>query len=606
MPRPTLVQQSDHRADYAHVYGRGRVKFRSLLVALLSLLLVVEMIPPASAEEVPPRRIVSGWMPYWSTKDGLNTITTNSDLFAEATPFWFSVKNEGQILDQYTQLNATSMTTTIAALKSSGVKVLATFTDGTGKLQMQAILKDPAKRSRLITTLISNATTYGFDGIDLDWEGFAFTDGTASWPTTQPLWTAFIKELADALHARKLLLSVTTPELRDPTTGKRGYWVYDWAGIATSIDRLRIMTYDYSINRVGPIGPLSWTENAVKYAISVMPASKVFVGAAAYGRDWVVALSGTCPANVKLVAQTATTNGTRATVLASDAAALAKAYGVTPTYNTTYGEATFTYKKVYAGNDASGNPTSCTATRTVWYQNARSILDRSKFVGQYRLAGIALWYLGEEEASTWDGVRAYAQTIAPDKVKLGLKGPTTVVAYGQTFTLSGSIAIIDGRPVADADVVVQSQRLGQSTWTDIGTAKSGQDGSVSFNIVAGYPRTFRLSTPATWERYEGISEPTSVAVRRLVTRKAPLTARRRVTFAITGTITPAAANVPVTLQVYRFGSWRTLRSVPTTDAGSYRVTTTPAYAGPTLYRVIVAPAGGFAKTVSKTVTVAVR
>lgn len=606
MPHPVVVQQESAFADYPHVCGRERLKIRSLVAVLLSLFLVVELAPAAQAEDVPPRRIISGWMPYWSTKDGLSTITTNNDLVAEATPFWFSVKSPSQIIDQYEPLNATPMLTTIATLKSSGVKVLATFTDGTGKLAMQGIMKDATKRATLIATLVQTATDFGFDGIDLDWEGFAFSDGTSSWATTQPLWTNFIQELSNALHARKLMLSVTTPELRDPATGKRGYWVYDWAGIAPHIDRLRIMTYDYSINRVGPIGPLTWTENAVKYAISLMPASKVFVGAAAYGRDWVTGLTGTCPTTAKLVAQTATVNGTRATVLASDAANLAKSYGATPTYNTTYGEATFTYKKVYAGKDAAGNATSCTATRTVWYQNARSILDRAKLVGKHRIAGVAIWYLGEEEAGTWGPVRAYAQTIAPDKVKATLAGPTTITPYGQSFSLKGTLAIADGRPVADSDVVLQSQKLGETSWTDLGTAKTAADGSVSFDVIAGAPRTFRLFSAATWERYEGTSEPTSVAVRRLVTRKAPLTARRRVTFAITGQITPAAANVSITLQVYRSGTWRTLRSVPTTEAGAYRVTTTPAYAGPTLYRVIVAPAGGYAKTISKTVTVAVR
>ena len=47
------------------------------------------------------------------------------------------------------------------------------------------------------------------------------------------------------------MLSITTPPLYSATTG---YWVYDWAGIADKVDRLRIMAYDYSVSG-GPIAP---------------------------------------------------------------------------------------------------------------------------------------------------------------------------------------------------------------------------------------------------------------------------------------------------------------------------------------------------------------
>ena len=48
-------------------------------------------------------------------------------------------------------------------------------------------------------------------GIDLDYETFAFTDGSGSWGATQPNWTAFVNELAAALHAQGKLLAVTIP-----------------------------------------------------------------------------------------------------------------------------------------------------------------------------------------------------------------------------------------------------------------------------------------------------------------------------------------------------------------------------------------------------------
>ena len=119
-----------------------------------------------------------------------------------------------------------------------------------------------------------------------------------SWDKTKPFWVAFVRALSASLHANGKLLSITSPYLLDPATGKKGYYVYAWAEIASVIDRLRIMTYDYSVAKPGPIGPLAWTENTLKYAVSIMPASKVFVGLAGYGRDWVTKVDGICPADV--------------------------------------------------------------------------------------------------------------------------------------------------------------------------------------------------------------------------------------------------------------------------------------------------------------------
>jgi spore germination protein YaaH len=580
----------------------------ALAVGLLpSVALPEASLPQAAAQETkPPRKIISGWMPYWSTKAGLSTITAEKDLYGEVNVFWFSVKSSTQIIDQYDPANTPTMTATMDALKAQGVKVFATFTDGTGRLALQGILKDPTQRARLVSTLTNFAVRNGFDGIDLDFEGFAFVDGTSSWSTTQPLWTTFITELSASMKAQRLLLSVTTPEVRDPASGKRGYWVYDWPGIAPHIDRLRIMTYDYSVARSGPIGPISWAEQTTKYAATLMAPSKIYVGVATYGRDWVVGLTGTCPVGVNLVAQTSTVNGTRATVLSNAAVALAKAYGTTPTWNAQYAESTFTYRKTYAGKTTSGEATSCTATRTVWYQDARAALERAKLVGKYRIGGIALWYIGQEETGTWEPIRAYARTISPDKVALGLTAPANLTRYGSELTISGKFTISDGRPVDAGDVVLQSQLVGESAWTDLGRAVSNPDGTVAFKVVAGKPRNFRLFAPATWDRFQGVSGSVTPSLRRMIEREAPITARRKLAFPVTGQITPGSSDVPLSLQVFRNGSWRTVRTGVTDAEGRFSLSSTPTVFGPAIYRVVVQPFGGYGRTNSSAITVMVR
>ena len=101
------------------------------------------------------------------------------------------------------------------------------------------------------------------------------------------------------------------------------------------------MAYDFSTTSPGPIGPLPWTEDGVKYAITQMPASKVFLGIPGYGRDWITKVEGVCPKDFT----SSVVVGAKAAVVMREAPNLAASNNALPTYNTTNAESTFTYKK---------------------------------------------------------------------------------------------------------------------------------------------------------------------------------------------------------------------------------------------------------------------
>jgi spore germination protein YaaH len=88
-----------------------------------------------------------------------------------------------------------------------------------------------------------------------------------------------------------------------------------------------------------------------------------------------------------------------------DAASLAATYGATPTYNDRYGETTFSYQKVYNGTTDAGLATSCTASRTAWYQDAKSWALRAALVTKYRIGGITAWTFRNGRA-TCDGIHS--------------------------------------------------------------------------------------------------------------------------------------------------------------------------------------------------------
>lgn len=543
-------------------------------------------VAPSSAQS-PPRKILTGWIPYYSMKTSLPSAIANGDLIKEVMPFWFTLKSETKILDLYTPANpSTPMSVPLTSMRDSGFLVLPTITDGTGKLVLAKLIADPKMRTKIVSTITNFVLTNNFDGIDLDFEGFAFTDGTSSWPATQVNWVAFINELSLSLHSFDKLLSVTTPVLFNPTSGKRGYYVYDWASISPMIDRLRIMTYDYSTSSPGPIGPTSWADLAVQYAISVIPASKVYVGIAGYGRDWVTKVVGVCPSNV---ASAVSTSSRAATFLMKDAANLAASYGATPVYSTAHGEVTFSYTKVYSGTASSGLATTCTASRTAWYQDARGYAARAQLVVKYHLGGITAWTLGMEDPTATAAVRLVAQSIAPDAVVSELSSDISTATYGDPILISGRLLLPDKTPVAGVMVHVLLLSTGETQWREVLETVSGSDGTISVPILLAKTSALRITTDASWERLASQSADLPIAITRLLSIWSPTSALAGSPIAIPGTIQPHEAGVAVSLERLIAGRWRTIgKPTLTLEDGTFAFATSESARGIAQYRVKVA------------------
>lgn len=493
----------------------------------------------------PPRRIWSGWIPYYSMRNSMPAALNNSDLIREVMLFWFTLKGPNRILDLYKGGNpSVSMDVPIAQLRAAGYLLIPTITDGMEKLELQGVLAKPKQRTQTVATIMELVRSKNFDGIDLDLEGFAFVDGTSSWSKTRPLWVEFIKELSAALKAEGKLLSVTTPVAFDPASGRRGYWVYDWPGIAPYIDRLRIMTYDYATSRPGPIGPLFWAEAAVKYATSVMPASKVFMGVAGYGRDWVTKVEGKCP---KDVANIVKAGAKASTFVMRDAPTLVARYGANAEYKVREGEVNFTYQRTYTGVTANGNPTTCTAFRTAWYQDPRGYMARAQLVEKYRLGGLVAWTIGMEESNAMLAVRGVAQQIAPDVVKANLTIDRPTVRYGDYVTIDALFTLPDKLPAIALPTKIQ-MKSGTGSWRDIYSTVTGNDGRVTVNSVLGNQVQFRAISEGSWERLASTSSEVEVKVDPILTLRGPALTYLGKIETFTATLIPASESKNIALE----------------------------------------------------------
>ena len=562
----------------------------------------------AVAEELKtPRKILTGWIPYYSMKTSLPSTLNNVDLISEVMPFWYTLKYNGSqkkivVSDLYTPANpSVPIANPLASLRAAGLKIIPTITDGTQKLVLSKELANPASRTRLATDITNFVLTNNFDGIDLDLENFAFLDGNASWATTQPHWVAFVKELGTQLRAKNKLLSITSPVVFFPTDRQKGYTVYAWAQIAPFIDRLRIMTYDFSIANPGPIGPLAWTERSVQYAISVIPASKVFLGLPAYGRDWVTKVDGICPQEVASVIKP---GAKAAAFVQRNALSLAQTYNVTPSYNQTFGEATFTYQKVYNGQTTAGLATSCTATRTVWYQDVKSFTTRAELVGKYRLGGVAQWTLGMEDLATSQAVREVARSIAPDKVVATLSSNKSELGFGEVAGLSGQFTLPDKTPVVGLKVWLEI--LGSDAqWKQVHQGITGSDGSISIPLLPSRPSSMRLYSEGSWDRLEAFSSNLDIKVNRRISVSAPSYAVRGTGVTITGSIYPRTAGTTINVQSPASGS-KIVATTLTDAQGNYSLTLPLAARSLSRFQIVVPADSQWAQTISSPFTILVK
>lgn len=378
------------------VSRRSRVSARRLVPVLLAGVLVVVIggfvvvsrrdQPPPPLPDIP----LDAWAPYWTLDDSISEVDQRARSMRTISPFWFAARGATDIgVDENASAELTDRFLDIVG--GSSVDVVPTIVDAMPAGGMAAVLADPVTRRQHVDALVEFARAGDHDGIDLDYEKFAFSDDRSTWAQTRPDWVAFIADLGAALHADGRTLTVSVPPIYDTErTDQSGYWVYDHGAIAPHVDAIRIMAYDYSVPTAGPIAPLEWVETAIDGVVEATGTpDKVVLGIPAYGRNWVTSTTGTCPADAP---------GTT-TVTARTVDELVATRGATPVFDEATGESSFTYQ-LELGDGA----TSCVQSRQVHYVDPLGFRQRMDLARQKQLGGVALWALGFDDQAVWDAI----------------------------------------------------------------------------------------------------------------------------------------------------------------------------------------------------------
>ncbi len=359
---------------------------------------------------------VHAWTPYWAIGDALPELPARADTLHQLSPFWWRATGVDTI---EVEANAPADQTEafLAAARERDVPLVGSILDGTEAGVMAGILADPAQRARHVEAIAAFAADNELDGIDIDYEQFAFADDRDTWATTRPNWVAFVEELSTRLHEDGRLLTVSIPPVYDAgQTGDSGYWVYDYGAITPFVDAIRIMAYDYSVpsGEPGPIAPLPWVERVIAgTAAASGDPSKLVLGIPMYGYNWVVDTDGTCPADAEGNISLST----------RDMVDLAARRGATPELVPGDVEMAFAYDL-----DVTDGTTSCTQSRQVHYVNGEGAQIRMQRAIDAGFGGVALFAFGYEDQATWNAIDAISRSLEP--ATTAPPGPATTAAAG--------------------------------------------------------------------------------------------------------------------------------------------------------------------------------
>ncbi|HBY99635.1 MAG TPA: hypothetical protein DEP84_37810 [Chloroflexi bacterium] len=278
------------------------------------------------------------------------------------------------------------------------------------------LVTDETTRAHAISQIADYVRAEDYAGFDLDLEGVNADDRAA--------YTAFVEQLATALHAHGKLLALAIPaKTHDVATG----WAaaYDYAALGHHADLVTIMAYDYhgAWGPPGPVAPYDWVDQVAAFATSQIPPHKVMLGLAFYGYDWNIT-SGFPVRSLKH----------------GQAQWLAERYGVSLTQDPASRSATLRYSAPAGDPTPPGTqvppqhditerklppcsvtppPTPPPATpralpplaaiqeHVVWIEDATSAAARLELAARYQTRGIATWRLGQEDPRVWEVFQAW-------------------------------------------------------------------------------------------------------------------------------------------------------------------------------------------------------
>ena len=302
----------------------------------------------------------SAWLPSWYFTESFDSLKEHGDILDTVNPVFYGVNSNGRLLNR--KPNETTVEEFLGYCKEKDITVIPTVGSYSYDVS-NSVFSSKDSYIKHVENILVEVDKYDFDGIDIDYEKIR--------RERKENYINFLRELSINLRERGKTLSVTVfAQWGDNITYEDHsdtIYAQDLSLIADIADQVRVMTYDYTLSSSptpGPIGPIDWMEDVLKYTLTKVSKEKIWLGVHLYGYRWkddeVTALT---PASFKSIVSN-------------------------PNINTEFKE-----------NIAEGYAQySCGSTTCyLYYQSKEGIELRRVLASKYQIAGVSFWSLGRDD-----------------------------------------------------------------------------------------------------------------------------------------------------------------------------------------------------------------
>lgn len=237
------------------------------------------------------------------------------------------------------------------------------------------VLTDMQIQSTVINNVERTLAAKGYRGLDVDFE-FVFAEDAGP-------YAAFIQALADRLNPLGYPVITALAPKTSATQPGLLYEGHNYAAIGAAANQVLLMTYEWGYTYGPPmsVAPLPNVRRVVEYALTEIPAEKIWLGVPNYGYDWPLPfVQGQSKAQ---------------SISNQYAVALALRYGAEIQYSDYAQSPWFRY------TDQAG------VVHEVWFEDARSIRAKLSLISEYGLIGAGYWNLMRPFPQNWRLLNAF-------------------------------------------------------------------------------------------------------------------------------------------------------------------------------------------------------
>ena len=353
--------------------------------------------PSSDASAVPAHKTrVVAFYADWGD-EGYKSLERNIDKIDVLMPMWYHIGNDGKLTLGSPAGKARVMR--LIRAKNPDMKVMPIVnnydkrTETWNPKQVAKLMRKSAHRKAISKRIVRTMRAEGFDGVNVDLEGFR--------PQDRKTIVAFMKTLYP--RANKAGLEVS----QDVIVGSAAY---DHRTLAKYNDYMIPMMYDehWKTSGPGPIASQRWYEKTLRGFFDKVPPKKVIIGLGTYAYNW-------------------GRRGERAKSMTfAEATALARKKGKSIRLDESGMNSHFTYKRHGV-------------KRQVWMLDAASTYNQVKAASKHKPAGYAFWRLGAEDPDVW--------RVLPKRDSLGKKAAQSLERGRRSVSHDEDSGLITGQRI---------------------------------------------------------------------------------------------------------------------------------------------------------------